>query len=158
MSLRAHRLALVVVSSLALCGCSAATNREATPPSAEGVIELAVSETCIEGSDPQCTAVGGDHVIVPSEFKRAAVEDAVVSDSQEQNAVDVTFTSEGAAVVNELTSRAAQTGGESRLLFKIGEEVRAAVVVMEPLDGDRVTIALSPEEDPLEVVDLIRGT
>lgn len=122
------------------------------------MIELAVSETCIEGSDPQCTAVGSDYVVLPSAFEQAAVQEAVVSDSPQQNAVDVTFTSEGAAVLNDLTDEARRGGSESRLLFKIGDEVVAAVVVMEALDGDEVTIALSPEEDPQQVVDLLRGT
>lgn len=29
---------------------------------------------------------------------------------------------------------------------------------MEALDGDHVTIVLSPEEDPQQVVDLLHGT
>ena len=157
MNLRAHGLALVVVASFSLCGCSPTIDAEATAPPAGGMIELAVSETCVEGSDPQCAAVGGEHVVVPPAFEQAAVEDAVVNDSRQQDAVDVTFTAEGAAVVHDLTSQAAQTGGESRLLFRIGDEIRATVVVMEPLDGDQVTIVLSLQQDPQEVVDLING-
>jgi len=157
MTFRADHFALVVLVSLALCGCSAAAVPGATPALAGGMIELAVSETCVEGSDPQCTAVGSDFVLVPPAFEQAGVEDAVVNESPQHNAVDVTLTSEGAAVLSNLTDEAAQAGGESRLLLKIGDEIRAAVEVIEPLNGDQVTIALSPEEDPQEVVDLLRG-
>ncbi|MCY7289361.1 MAG: hypothetical protein LH624_14220, partial [Cryobacterium sp.] len=72
-----------------------------------------------------------------------------------QNAVDVTFTDEGAAVFAALTEEAAQAGGDARLVLKIGDEVRAAVTVVEPLGGDSVMIALSPDDSAQEVVDLI---
>lgn len=157
MIFRARHLALVGLCALLLPGCSAAVDPDATPAFVGGMMELAVSETCVEGSDPQCTAVGSDYVVLPSAFEQAAVQDAVVSDSPQQNAVEVTFTSEGAAVLNDLTNEAVQGGSESRLLLKIGDDVVAAVVVMEALDGDQVTIALSPEEDPQQVVDLLHG-
>ena len=158
MIFRARRLALVGLCALLLSGCSAAVDPDASPASAGGMIELAVSEACVDGSDPQCTAIGGDYVVLPSAFVQAAVRDAVVSDSPQQNAVEVTFTSDGAAVLNDLTNEAVQGGSESRLLFKIGGDVVAAVLVMEAVDGDQVTIALSPEEDPQQVVDLLHGT
>lgn len=155
MTLRTRRLALVVLVSLSLCGCSAATGTDQTPAPVGGVIELAVSETCAEGSEPLCTEVGGEWVVLPSAFEQAVVEDAAVSDTQQQNAVDVTFSAEGAAVLHALTNQAAQAGAEARLVFKIGGELLAAVMVMEALDGDQVTIALSPDDDPQQIVDLI---
>lgn len=65
------------------------------------------------------------------------------------------FTPEGAEVFNTLTERAAQAGPDARLVIKIGADVRAAVVVMEGLHGAEVTIALSPDEDPQQMVDLL---
>lgn len=158
MTLRTRKFALVALVSLSLCGCSAATGTDQTPASDGGVIELAVSETCAEGSEPQCAEVGGEWVVLPSTFERAVVEDAAVSDTQQQNAVDVSFSAEGAAVLHSLTDQAAQAGAEARLVFKLGDELLAAVVVMEALDGDQVTIALSPDDDPQQIVDLIYNT
>jgi hypothetical protein len=122
------------------------------------VIELAVAETCAEGSEPECTAVGGEWVILPSTFEQAAVEDAAVSDAPQRNAVDVTFSAEGASVLNALTDQAAQAGAEARLVFKVGDDLLAAVAVMEALEGDQVTIALSPDDDPQRIADLIHNT
>lgn len=158
MTIRRGRFALVVFISLTVCGCSAATDFDEPPAPAGGTIELAVSETCTAGSDPQCTPVGDEYVMRPVAFEKATVEEAVVSEGPQQNAIDVTFTSEGAAVLSDLTDRASQSGSESRLLVKIGDEIVAAVVVKEALDGDEVTIGLAPEDDPQEVIDLLHGT
>jgi hypothetical protein len=119
-----------------------------------GAIELAVSEACTEASEPQCTAVGGEWVVLPETFEQAAVDAAVVSEGQQQ-AVELTFSDEGAAVVHALTDQAAEAGDQARLVLKIGDDLRAAVVVMEALNGNEVTISLSPDDDPQEMVDLI---
>lgn len=158
MTFRRRRLALVVLVSLSLCGCSAGAGNGEPSASDVGTIELGVSEACSEGSDPQCIEVGGEYVVRPSEFEDAAVEDAAVSEGSQQNAVLVTFTEEGASIVNTLTNQAAQAGSEARLIFKIEGEMRAAVMVMEPLDGDQVTIALAPEESAQELVELLTNT
>lgn len=158
MTFRTRRLALVVLVSMGLCGCSAATDTDQSQTPDGGLIELAVSETCAEGSDPQCTAVGGEWVILPTTFEKAAVDDAAVSDTAQRNAVDVTFSAEGASVLNSLTDQAARAGAEARLVFKVGDELLAAVAVMEALDGDQVTIALAPDDDPQQIVDLIHNT
>ncbi|UNK69967.1 hypothetical protein [Microbacterium sp. H1-D42] len=119
---------------------------------------MAISETCAEESGLQCILVAGDYVMRPSSFERAAVADAAASDGQQQNAVDITFTTEGAAVFNDLTGQAAQAGAESRLLIKFGDEVIGAIVVMEALQGDQVTIAVPSEHTPQEVLELLHGT
>jgi hypothetical protein len=96
--------------------------------------------------------MGGDRVMRPSAFENAAVEDAVAhSDS-----VDVTFTDDGAEVLEDLTTQASAGGAESRLLVKVGDEIIAAVSVKEPLSGDHVTLGLSKEHDPDAVVAQIR--
>ncbi|SJN31641.1 hypothetical protein FM104_07530 [Microbacterium esteraromaticum] len=115
---------------------------------------MAVSETCVEGSDPQCIDVDGQYVLHPASFDKATVEEAVVS-GQQDNAVEITFTSEGAAVLSTVTDRAARAGADARLLLKIGDDIRGAIEVKEALGGDEITIALSPDENPQDVVDLL---
>lgn len=157
MTSRTARLSLVVLAVLAFSGCSAAVGSDERSSATGGTIELAVSETCTAGSDPQCVVVNGQSVVLPSAFESAGVEDAAVADGDGQNAVDVTFNDEGAAVLRTLTEQAAGAGDAARLVMKIGGEIRAAVRVMEALEGDYVQIALSPDDNAQDVVDLIRG-
>ncbi|WP_307370348.1 hypothetical protein [Microbacterium sp. W4I4] len=129
-----------------------------TPASQSGgSIQLAITQTCDAGSDPQCIPVGDEHLMRPSDFEEAAVETAVARNDDEQNAVDVTFTDEGAKVLNDLTTQASDAGTESRLLMKAGDEIVSAVSVMEPISGDQVTLGLSPQDDPDAVVELIQA-
>lgn len=158
MTYRTSRVAILVLASLVLGGCTATADTDTASSPAGGTIELAISRTCNEGSDSRCLPVGDEHVMRPSGYDEAAVEKAVVSGDKQQNAVHITFTDDGAEVLTDLTTRAADAGSESRLLLKIGGEIRAAVRVEEPLSGERVTIGLAPEDDPQEVVELIRGT
>jgi hypothetical protein len=94
----------------------------------------------------------------PATFEDAPVANAAASDGEQQDAVDITFTAEGAAVLHVLTGQAAQAGGDSRLLLKAGGEIIGSTVVMEALQGDHLTIALPPEHTAREVLDLIHGT
>ena len=153
---RASRLELIILVSLGVCGCAQAADSNPSAAPHGGSIELALSETCITGSD-QCIPVGDEHVIRPSGFEGAGVEDAVANSENQQNSVDVTFTDEGAKIVNDLTTQASGAGTESRLLVKVGDEIVAAVSVQEPLRGDRVAFGLSPEDDSDAIVELIRG-
>lgn len=155
MTIPKYRLVLVSVLSLALSGCASAPVPGGAPT--EGSLELAVSETCTEGSDPQCILVGDDYVMRPAAFEHATVADAAESDGQEQNAVDITFTAEGAAVLQDLTAQAAQSAGDARLLISAGGEIVSAAQVMEALEGDQITIALAPQHTAREVLDLMVG-
>ena len=154
MASRTPRFALVVLVVLALSACSAAGSAEERPSVTGGTIELAVSETCTEVS-PQCVSVNGENVVLPSAFERAGVEDAAVAEGEGQNAVDVTFSDDGQAVLHALTEKAAQAGTAARLVMKIGGELQAAVAVMQALEGDHLQINLSPKDSAQEVVDLI---
>lgn len=116
---------------------------------------MAISETCAEGSDPQCISVGEQYVLRPSAFERAAVDDAAVADGNQQNAVEVTFSAEGATVLNMLTKKAAAAGEQARLVLKIGDSIRAAVIVPEALEGNQITILLSPDDSAQDVVSLL---
>jgi hypothetical protein len=94
-------------------------------------------------------------VVVPDVFQAAGVEDAAVADSDGQNAVTVTFDTEGAAVLQALTTETAEAGTDARLLIRIGGELQAAVTVLEPLDGAEAQTGLAPDEDAQELVDRI---
>jgi len=152
---RKSGLAVLAIVVVWLSGCSAADDSDQLSSNSSGMIALAVSETCAEGSSPECASVNDQHVVLPASFERAGVKDAVVAEAGGQNAVEVTFTDEGAAVFAALTEEAAQAGGDARLVIKIGDEIRATVMVVEPLSGDSVMIALSPDDSAQEVVDLI---
>ncbi len=159
MTFRRRRRALVSILALALSGCATTAVPGTTPTATpKGFLELAISETCTEGSDPQCILIGDDYVMRPATFEDAPVANAAASEGQEQEAVDITLTAEGAAVLHDLTGQAAQARGESRLLFRAGGEIIGSTVVMEALQGDHITIALPSEHTAREVLDLIRGT
>ncbi|TFC91938.1 hypothetical protein [Cryobacterium sp. TMT3-29-2] len=83
------------------------------------------------------------------------MKDATIAEGEGQNAVDVTFTEEGAIVFNALTVKAVQAGDSARLIIKIGGEIQAAVVVMEAMEGDQVQISVSPDDNAQKIVDLI---
>jgi hypothetical protein len=157
MTFRRYRLVLVSILALALSGCDPTGVPGTTPPATGGFVELAVSETCAEESNPHCIHIGDDYVMRPSTFEDAPVANAAASEGQ-QDAVDLTFTAEGAAVLQDLTDQAAQAEGDARLLLKAGGKIVGATVVMEALQGDHVTIALPPEHTAQEVLDLIHGT
>ncbi|TQO19898.1 hypothetical protein FB472_1499 [Rhodoglobus vestalii] len=160
MTSRTQRVSLFLVALLALSGCAAQGGTDYVDVPAAmpgGAIELAVSETCVEGSDPDCILVNDQYVLKPTAFERASVEDAAVAEAGGQNAVDVTFTDEGAVVLNALTEEAAGAGEPARLVMKIGPEIRSAVFVAEPLIGNQIMIALSPDDNAQETVDLING-
>lgn len=154
MTSRTGRLYLLVPVLLALSACSAAGGAEATSPGARGAIELALSESCAEGSDSPCVVVNGHNILLPSTFERAGVEAAAVAEGEQQSAVDVTFTDDGAAVLRALTKQAA--GTTARLVLKAGDEILAAVMVMEALDGEQLHIIISPDDDAQKIVELIR--
>jgi hypothetical protein len=147
---------MVVLAVLALSACSAAAGADEPSSGTGGLIEMAVAETCAEGPDSPCVLVNGENVFLPDAFEEAGVEDASVA-GDGQNAVDVTFTADGATVLHEFTEQAVEAGDQARLVLRIGGELQAAVVVMEVLKGDQLQIGLSPDESAQELVDLIRG-
>ncbi len=155
MASRTPRLSLVVLIVLALSGCSAGVGASDTASATGGAIELAVSETCADGADPQCVQVNGENVVLPSALERAGVKDATIAEGEGQNAVDVTFTEDGAIVFNALTVKAVQAGDSARLIIKIGGEIQAAAVVMEALEDDHVQISIAPDDNAQRIVDLI---
>lgn len=151
------RFAFVILVSLGLCGCAVAGDSETPAARRGGSIQMAVTQTCDAGSDPQCIPMGDEHLMRPSDFEEAAVETAVARTDDTQNAVDVTFTDQGAEVLNDLTTQASDADDESRLLVKAGDEIVSAVSVMEPISGNQVTFGLSPEDEADAIVELIQA-
>ncbi len=155
MTSRTRTLSLLALVVVALSGCSAGVDASDTATASGGAIELAASETCTDGADPQCVEVNGESVVLPTAFERAVVEDATVSEGEGQNAVDVTFNEDGAEVFNALTVKAVEAGGTARLVIKIGGEIHAAVAVMEASEGDQMQISIGPDDNAKKVLDLI---
>lgn len=159
MTSRTARLRLVapaVLAVVALSACSATAGAEEASPGAGHTIEMAVSELCTDAAASECVTVNGDAVVLPTAFDQAGVESASVAEDG-QNAIDVTFTAAGAEVLHALTEQAAVAGNTARLVIRIGGELRAAVVVMQALEGDEVQIGLSEENSAPELVELILG-
>lgn len=156
MTSRPPLLAVIALVVVALSGCSAPVGAAETPTDAGGAIELAAAETCSDGSDPECVLINGESLLLPPDFERAGVEEAVVA-AGDQNAVDVTFDDDGALVLQTVTEQVFDAGDTARLVIRIEGETVAAVVVMEALTGDQVQIALSPEDSAQDVVDGIRA-
>ena len=152
MNSRIPRLSVAILFALALSACSA----NPTPEATGGAIEVAVSKTCTEGSDPKCVSVNGEHVMLPDTFERVDVQEASPAESQGPRTVDVTFTKDGSKALHALTEKAATAGSSERLLLKIGGKIQAAVTVMEPIDNGRVQINFSPDHSVQEAIDLIR--
>ena len=157
MTSRLARLSMAASVLLLLSACSATTDAGETPSATGGAIELAVSETCTDDSDPQCVSVNGEYVVLPSAFERAGVEDAAVADIEGQNAVGVTFTDDGAEILHALTEQAAGSGSIARLVMKVGDEIQAAVAVMQAIEGNYVQIVLSPDDSAQDLVGLIQA-
>lgn len=125
--------------------------------SSAGSIELAIADACVDTAVDGCTASAGDSVILPSDFEEVGVTDAVAVDEGGQNAIALTLTSDGAAVLAEVTEQVVAAGPATRLVVKIGDDVLSAVRVVEALHTDVIVVALPPSESPNEVIELIRA-
>ncbi|MBI9115601.1 hypothetical protein [Sanguibacter suaedae] len=150
-----RRTTLLVIVAAALGGCAAEEEPDQTPGAPSGTVGLAVSVTCDEGSDPLCVPIGDQHVMSPAGYQAVPVDDAAVAERDGQNSVALTFTEDGADALTALTEEAAEAGDSARLVMRVGDEIRSAVEVPGPVDGNTLTIALPPDESAQEVVDLI---
>ena len=157
MNSRIPKISLVIFALLALSACSTEVGTNAATSTGGGAIELAVTEACVEGTDPKCVSVMGDSIVLPSAFERAGVDGATAAQGQGANTVDVTFTEDGATVLRTMTEEAAQAGGSARLVMKFGEEIQAVVTVMQAIEDGRTQIDLAPEVSAQEGLDLIRA-
>ncbi|SKB02116.1 hypothetical protein SAMN06295879_3440 [Agreia bicolorata] len=144
---------------VALSACS--TGEDAGEPTAVtrgGSLDIAVSQTCTENSEPQCTLVNGEYVLViPSDFTRAGVESGAVASSPQGDLVDVRFDADGAAVLQSASAAVASAGSDARLVLRADNQVFAALTVPEALEGDEVQIAPSSTVSAEQLVELIRS-
>ena len=157
MTSRTRWTLLLVPALLALSACSTPVGAGSSPTAGGGSVELAVSESCVEGSDPQCVVVNGEGVMLPAEFERAGVESADVAQGGEVNAVNITFDDEGAAIFQKLTEQAAGAGSNARLVVKIGNEIQSAPRVMQTMTGKNVQISLGPDGSPQKILEMIQS-
>ena len=151
-----------IAAGLVLLGLSACSTGEgAGEPTAVargGSLDIAVSQTCTENSDPQCTLVNGEYVLViPSDFTRAGVESAAVASSNQSDLVDVRFDTDGAVVLQSASAAVAGAGSEARLVLRADDQVFAALTVPEALEGNEVQIAPSSTVSAEQLVELIRS-
>lgn len=148
---------VIVPAVLALSACAGPVAVDSPSIASGGAIELAVSESCAEGSSSQCISVGGQSVVLPTEFDKAGVGSSSVVRDGGQNAVDVTFSDDGAKVFHSLTKQAADAGSTARLVIKIGDKIQAAVSVLEAMTSNDVRIILPAGDSPQKVLELIHG-
>ena len=156
MTSRTSRLTLAAIALFALSACSSAGGADEASSGTGGTIDMAVSDTCTAGSNSKCVSVNGESVLLPSTFQEVGVKDSSVAQNG-QSTVNVTFNEDGAKIFQALTKEAAGAGDSARLLIRIGDDLQAAVHVMEALKGDQVQIAFSPDESAQDIVDLIQG-
>ena len=154
MASRTAKLTLAALALLALSACSSPAGCGEAATGSGGTIEMAVSSTCTTEADSQCEMVNGESVVLPSTFQQVGVQDSSVAEDQ-QSAVDVKFTSDGAKVWQELTEEAVDAGDSARLLIRIGDKLQTAVRVMDASTDDQVQIALSADVNAQDLVDLI---
>ncbi|QWT25136.1 hypothetical protein KPL76_07280 [Subtercola sp. PAMC28395] len=157
MSFRTARLSVAFVAVLVLSGCASGTSPDASSSPGHARIGLAVSAACVAGSSTECVSVRGEGVLAPSSYEDAGVHDATVVENGGQTTVQVTFTDDGAAVLNTLTKQAVQAGSGARLILEVGGEIVGAPAVMEPIEGREVSIIVAPEDDAQTLVRSILG-
>lgn len=164
------KLALAITLLAALTACSSDGTGEEQPTSApptaneamnatSGALELAISQTCAPGSDPQCIPINDEHIlVVPTAFERAGVDSASgAPPSGASDMINVTFDSDGAAVARTMTVEASQSGDQTRLVMKVGDEIVSAVRVQGELQGDQMMVALPPDAATEEILNSLNG-
>lgn len=145
MSSRGWQSAAAGLALLALSACSGGVDPgQSTPSTSAGTIEIAVSATCQPGSEPNCTQINDQHVVLDAaEFVAAGVTDAAPgSPQQDQEMLEVTLDDDGASAFRAATAEVAEAGNNARLVLQVGENVLSAVQVPEPVEGAQIQIAL----------------
>lgn len=148
-------LALTLLAALTACSSPGTEASNAT----RGALELAVSQTCAPGSDPQCIPFYDEHILVVySAFERAGVDSASGDPSTgESDMITVQLGSEGTPVVRRMTAEAMQAGEHARLVMKVGDDIVSAVRVQGELHGDHLQIALPPDASTEDILANLNG-
>ncbi|MDN5742981.1 MULTISPECIES: hypothetical protein [Dietzia] len=164
------KLAIVMTLLAGSVACSSGGTAElqpaSTPPTTNeatnapaGALELAITQTCAPGSDPQCISVNGEHVlVVPAAFERAGVDSASnAQPSGESDTITVDLDRAGATVASRMTAEASQAGDQTRLVMKVGDEIISAVRVQDELRNDHMLVALPPGAPTEEILQSLNG-
>lgn len=135
---------------LLLTGCGSSSQ------TATGLVEIGAVPASEAGSHPECIAVMGQHILLDAaDFEPAGVESAAATQQDGHEVVEVAFDERGAHVLQTVSTTAAEEH-EARLVLRAATgELLAAVHVPQPLSGHTARIALSPDADAQEWVDLI---
>ncbi|MCT1517274.1 hypothetical protein [Dietzia cercidiphylli] len=156
-------LAITLLATSAACssGGTAEEQPASPPPSTNeamnaptGALELAVSQTCAPGSDPQCINVNDEHILVdPTAFERAGVDSASgAQPSEESDMITVNLDTAGATVASRMTAEASQAGEQTRLVMKVGDEIISAARVQGEFRNDQMLVALPPGAPTEEIL------
>ncbi|MBM7473181.1 hypothetical protein [Subtercola frigoramans] len=157
MTFRTGRLSVVVFAVVLLTACAGGTSPRASSSVGHARIGLAVSKECVAGSSTECVSVRGEGVLTPSNYENAGVQDATVIEDGGQSTVHVTFTDDGATVLNTLTKQAVQAGSGARLILEVGGKIVGTPAVMEPIEDREVSIIVAREDNAQTLVDSILG-
>lgn len=164
------KLALAITLLAALTACSSDGTGEEQPTSApptadeamnatSGALELAISQTCAPGSDPQCIPINDEHIlVVPTAFERAGVDSASGAPSSgASDMINVTLDSDGATLARRMTVEASQAGDQTRLVMKVGDVIVSAVRVQGEFRGDQMMVALPPDTSTEVILNNLNG-
>ena len=115
--MKKHALVITLLAALTACSPEGTDGEQPTsaPPAANeaataasGTLELAISQTCAPGSDPQCIPLNDEHILVaPAAFERIGVDSASSAPSSgEFDMINVTLDNDGATVARKMTNEA----------------------------------------------------
>lgn len=131
-----------------------APSRNATGESA-AALEMAVSVTCAGDSSSQCVSINGEDVLItPAEFEQLGVDAAAAAGT---GLIDVTLDSDGAAVMQQLSTEASEAGEDARLVTRVGNDVLSAVRVQGAFRGQFLQMAVPAEVDAGRIAARING-
>lgn len=153
------KLAAVAPLLLALAACadSGSTADEGAPAASENapgesaaVLEMAVSKTCAGDLSSQCVLFQGENILInPADFERVGVDSAASSGPR---MIDVMLDSDGAEVVQKLSTEASEAGESARLVAKSDGDILSAVRVQGSLQGESLQMAVPEDVDVNGVV------
>ena len=153
MKSQAVSFSVIALLALIVSACSPTTKSDESTAQ----IGLAVSEVCPDTAEPQCIELEGENILTPDGFKTAKIETVGVDESENMGQVDLTFTQDGASVLQIMTSEAAGNGGSARLVLKVDGEIHSAVPVASAIEDNQLQIVVSSTEEAQKLAALIQG-
>ena len=97
----------------------------------------------------------GENILInPADFERVGVDSAASSGPR---MIDVTLDSDGAEVVQKLSTEASEAGESARLVTKSDGDILSAVRVQGSLQGESLQMAVPEDVDANVVVSRLNG-